>query len=115
MIPKKWRGRKVENVHKKRRAQKKEQREWALKLQTYIALRVQLDEILFALETQLSNLGPGKGVDFGEVLEDKHSHVCNCQVQRNSLVVLKDISVKMCKNDLVNPKNIPSIHVLTYI
>ena len=27
---------------------------------------MQLDEILFALEAELSNLGPRKGVDFGE-------------------------------------------------
>jgi hypothetical protein len=48
--------------------------------QTYIALRMQFDEIFFALETELSNFGPGKCVDFGEVLEDKCSHVSYGQI-----------------------------------
>lgn len=47
---------------------------------TYIALRMQFDEIFFALETELSNFGPGKCVDFGEVLEDKCSHVSYGQI-----------------------------------
>ena len=47
---------------------------------TYVALWVEFDQKLFPLETKFSNLGPGKCVDFGEVLEDKCSHVSYGQI-----------------------------------
>lgn len=56
---------------------------------THIALRMQLDEILFALEAQLSNFRPRKGVNLGVVLEDKHPHVCNSKIQGNTFMILK--------------------------
>jgi hypothetical protein len=50
---------------------------------------MQLDEILFPLETELPDLGPRKGVDLGRVLEDEHAHVRHRQVQGHSLVILE--------------------------
>jgi hypothetical protein len=55
---------------------------------TYIAFRMQFDEIFFAFKAQLSNFGPREGVDFGEVLEDHHTHVGNRKVKWNTFVVL---------------------------
>jgi hypothetical protein len=50
---------------------------------------MQLDEILFPLETELPDLGPRKGVDLGRVLEDEHAHVRHRQVQGHALVILE--------------------------
>ena len=46
-------------------------------LNTYIAFWVELDEKLFPLETQFSDLSPREGVDFCIALEDQYSHVCH--------------------------------------
>lgn len=64
---------------------------------TYISLRVQLDQKLLPLEAQLPDLGPGEGVDFGEVLEDQDSEVGNCEIQRDALVVLEGEREKVRK------------------
>ncbi len=41
---------------------------------TYVALGVKLYQELFPLEAELPDLGPGEGVDLGEVLEDEDPH-----------------------------------------
>lgn len=56
----------------------------------YVSLWVQLDEELPPLEAQLAYLGPGEGVDLGEVLEHQHPKVGHCKVQGNTLVVLEN-------------------------
>ena len=43
---------------------------------------------LFPLEAELPDLGPGEGVDLGEVLEDEDPHVGHRQAQAHTLVVL---------------------------
>ena len=50
---------------------------------------MKFDEVLLPLEAELPDLRPGEGVDLGVVLEDKDAHVGHCQVQGNSLVILK--------------------------
>ena len=56
---------------------------------TYVALWVEFDQKLFPLETKFSNLGPGKCVDFGAILEDENSRMGDCQVEGNTFVVLR--------------------------
>jgi hypothetical protein len=50
---------------------------------------MKFDEELFPLEAELPDLGPGEGVDLGEVLEDEHAHVGHSKVQAHPLVVLQ--------------------------
>jgi hypothetical protein len=50
---------------------------------------VEFYEELFPLEAELPDLGPGEGVDLGEVLEDEDAHARHRQVQAHTLVVLQ--------------------------
>ncbi len=57
--------------------------------ETYVAFWMEFYEELFSLKAELSDLGPGEGVDLGEVLEDEHAHARHSQVQAHTLVVLQ--------------------------
>ena len=50
---------------------------------------MEFNEKLLHLEAQLSDLGPGKGVDLGVVLEDQDAHMDYGKVQGYSFVILK--------------------------
>ena len=51
---------------------------------------MQFDEIFLPLETELPNLCPREGVDFGVVLEDKNSALSHGQIQGDTLVILEE-------------------------
>jgi hypothetical protein len=47
-------------------------------------------EEAFSFKANFANLGPGKSINLGEVLEDNDAHVCNSQVQWNTFMILKN-------------------------
>ena len=55
---------------------------------SHIALWVQFDEELFALEAEFADLGPGKGVYLGHALKHQDPQVGHGQVEGHSFVVL---------------------------
>ena len=60
---------------------------------TYVALRVEFDEEFFALEAEFTYFRPGERVDLDDVLEHKHTHVRDGEVQTHPLVVLKNTNM----------------------
>jgi len=53
---------------------------------------MKLDDEFLAFETQFANFCPRERVDFGEVLKNDETRVCDGQLQSDSFVVLDTLT-----------------------
>lgn len=77
---------------------------------TYVSFWMKLDEIFLPLETELSDFGPGEGVDFGVILEDQDSALCHSQIQWNPFVILDETEKKL---EMLPCQRIASVFFMT--
>lgn len=57
---------------------------------TYIAFWMKFHKKAFSFKADFANLGPGKSINLGEVLEDNNAHMCHSQVQWHTLMILEN-------------------------
>lgn len=55
----------------------------------YIAFWMKFHKEAFPFKADFANLGPGKSINLGEVLEDNNAHMCHSQVQWYTLMILE--------------------------
>jgi hypothetical protein len=72
---------------------------------------MEFDEELFPLEAELPDLGPGEGVDLGEVLEDEDAHARHRQVQDHTLVVLQYTQRKVANASRLGQLSKPGLRI----